>query len=191
MVERRWLRSVRSDHAGLVPRLEPRAGSGDHLGWHRCAPLLERPQPGNRAARNASRGALTPRRGPLARPRNFFARGACSPYHGTAVGLEGMSNESNDSTAGSVTKQSPCRCGSAGCQGEAQRYAGSSRGRTGLVAAGAAAVACLACLVPGAAVALGAAGVVAFTPAGVGGALVVAALVLVAWRLIGRRRSTT
>jgi hypothetical protein len=58
-------------------------------------------------------------------------------------------------------------------------------------AAFAAAVACLVCLVPGVAVALGAAGVVASTPAGIGGALLAAAVALVAWRVSQRRRSAS
>ena len=91
-----------------------------------------------------------------------------------------------------VERGASCSCERAesdcGASGE-RRDAG--RGRTGLFAVGAAALACLVCLVPGAAVALGAAGVVAFTPAGIGGALIAAAVALVAWRLISRRRSAT
>ena len=87
-----------------------------------------------------------------------------------------------------VERGASCSCGSSDCGASGERK-DAGRGRTGLFAVGAAALACLVCLVPGAAVALGAAGVVAFTPAGIGGALIAAAVALVAWRLISRRRS--
>jgi hypothetical protein len=99
-----------------------------------------------------------------------------------------MSTETKESPACTGTASKPCGCGASACRTDDRGERGGSRTRTGVWAVLAAAVACLVCLGPGAAVALGAAGVVAFTPAGIGGALLAAAVALVAWRVIQRSR---